>query len=342
MTRRSTGAARHRPRLPTAERGADAFASIVDQLRRIEREGGDGTLTLAGGVSLEVTSLDKPYFPEDGVTKGGVMRYYARLAPAILPAIADRVLVLRRYPTGIHGPYFHQHDPGEHVPAGVRVERVAEAGGDVERRIVGDDPAARPGAALATLLYTVQLGAIVVNAWHSRVSAPRTPDYAVLDLDPQPNTPFPRIVDVARLVHAALVRRGLSSVPKTSGSRGIHMLVPLPPASSFEDAAALGAEVAAEVAESNPTIATVERSIEARPPGSVYVDHLQNALGKTLATVFSVRARRGALVSTPLDWARITRTLAPERYTVATVGRRSAEHIARWERLWREASAGAR
>jgi bifunctional non-homologous end joining protein LigD len=120
------------------------------------------------------------------------------------------------------------------------------------------------------------------------------------------------------------------------------MLVPLPPASSFEDAAALSAEVATEVAESNPTIATVERSIDARPPESVYVDHLQNALGKTLAAVFSVRARPGALVSTPLDWTRITRTLAPERYTVATVGRRSAEHIARWDRLWREASTGGR
>lgn len=294
-------------------------------------------LELPGGRALRVTSLDKVYFPDDGITKGAVMRYYARVAPALLPAIAGRPLMLRRYPNGIAGPDFHQHDPGEHTPDGVRTAMVQEAGGDVERRLVGADPHDDPGSALATLLYTIQLGAIVVNPWHSRIESLETPDYAVLDLDPMPDAGFGRIVDVARLVHRSLQLRGLASVPKTSGSRGVHMLVPLPVGTTYDESAALALEIAEEVAELAPDVATVERSIDARPARSIYVDHMQNALGKTLAAVFSVRARRGALVSTPLAWSQVAGRLDPTRYTVRSVGRDHERYIAKWREAWREA-----
>jgi bifunctional non-homologous end joining protein LigD len=311
--------------------GADPIPGVVTQLDRIERDGGEGTLQLPDDVELAVTSLDKPYFPDDGYTKGDVMRFYLRVASGLLPAIAGRPLVLRRYPGGIEAPSFHQHDPGPRTPGGVRVESVVvERGSAPERRLVGGDPKRAIGEALATLLYTVQLGTIPMNVWHSRVGSIATPDYAVLDLDPDPKAGFGRVVEVARLVHEALVARGLESVPKTSGSRGIHMLIPLPPRATYDDSAALAEEVATDVARRHPDLATVERSLDERRPGTVYVDHLQNAAGKTLAAVFAVRAKPHATVSTPLTWRQVTSALHPERYTIATVARRRASHIARW------------
>lgn len=319
-----------RPRRGAGGRG-DPLPEVVAQLDRIERQDGGGTLRLPDDVELPVTSLDKPYFPDDGYTKGDVMRFYLRVAPALLPAIAGRPLVLRRYPGGIAGPSFHQHDPGERTPAGVRVEQVVvERGSAPERRLVGGDPHRALGQAIATLLYAVQLGTIPMNVWHSRVGSIASPDYAVLDLDPDADAGFGGVVRVARLVHEALVARGLDSVPKTSGSRGIHMLIPLPPRATYDASAALAEEVAAEVAERHPALATVERSLDDRPPGTVYVDHLQNAAGKTLAAVFAVRARPGATVSTPLTWRQVTGALRPERYTIATVARRRAALMERW------------
>jgi bifunctional non-homologous end joining protein LigD len=295
---------------------------VTDQLRRIERDGGDGILSLPDGGTLAVSSLGKVYFPEDGITKGGLMRYYARMAPSILPELQGRPLALRRYPTGIHGDSFFQHDPGEHVPDAVRTHLVRVENGLEERRLIGGD--------LATLLYTVQLGAIVVNAWHSRIGTLDHPDYAVLDLDPGPDVPFERVVEVAREVHAQLTRQDLVGVPKTSGSRGIHILVPLPPETSYDVAARLAEEVAGTVAASRPEIATVERSLAERPSGTVYVDHLQNAYGKTLASVFTARARPGGPVSAPLTWRQVTRTLTPQRFTIPTVLKQRQVLTERW------------
>lgn len=330
MTRPSRPAS-DRPRPARRGAGADPYAALVAQLDRIERDGGDGDLRLPDDVTLHVTSLDKVYFPGPGYTKGDVMRFYARLAPALLPAIAHRPLVLRRYPEGIDGTSFHQHDPGARTPAGVRVEQViAERGSAPERRLVGGDPKRALGEALATLLYTVQLGTIPVNVWHARVGAIDTPDYAVLDLDPDAKAGFAGVVHVARAVHAELVARGLESVPKTSGSRGIHMLIPLPAGTSWDESAALAEEVATAVAARHPTRATVERALEGRPRGTVYVDHMQNAAGKTLAAVFSVRARPEATVSTPLTWRQVTATLRADRFTMATVARRRTDLMARW------------
>jgi bifunctional non-homologous end joining protein LigD len=250
------------------------------------------------------------------------MRYYARMAPVLLPELAGRPLALRRYPGGIEGDSFFQHDPGEHTPDAVRTAYVRVETGVEERRLIGGE--------LATLLYTVQLGSIPVNAWHSRVGTLDAPDYAVLDLDPGPEATFRRVVDVARRVHAELGRQGLVGVPKTSGSRGIHILVPLPPETGYDVAARVAEEVATAVAEGAPEVATVERSLADRPPGTVYVDHMQNAYGKTLAAVFTARARPGAPVSAPLSWRQVTAALDPKRWTVATVPRQRQALAERW------------
>ena len=314
-------------RRATPAASATRAADVAAQLRRIERDGGDGILQLGEGATLAVSSLDRVYFPAEEITKGALMRYYARMAPVLLPELAGRPLAMRRFPAGIEGDSFFQHDPGEHAPDAVRTGHVRVETGVEERRLIGGD--------LATLLYTVQLGAIVVNAWHSRVGTLDTPDYAVLDLDPGPDVPFSRVVAVARRVRDELATRELVGVPKTSGSRGIHILVPVPAGTSYDVTARLAEEVATAVAESAPKEATVERALADRPKGTVYVDHMQNAYGKTLAAVFTARARHGAPVSAPLSWRQVTATLDPKRWTVATVPKQRQTLAARWREQMR-------
>jgi len=304
-------------------RALEALArDVVGQLERIERAGGDGELDLGRGRTLHVSSLDKAYFPKAGLTKGDLMRYYARVAPVLLPAIADRPLALKRYPEGAAGFSFFQQDPGEHVPEVVRVEEVDTEDKGRERRLVGGD--------LATLLYTAQIGTIAVNAWHSRMRSLRRPDYCVLDLDPGEGIPFPRIVQAALWVREALRGLKLDGVPKTSGSRGIHVVIPLGPRATYDLSAEVAETVAVAVAEAHPEHATVERSLSARPRGTIYVDHLQNAYGKTLASVLSVRAKPAATVSMPLSWRQLNATLDPTDFTLETVPRRLAAARLAW------------
>jgi bifunctional non-homologous end joining protein LigD len=205
----------------------------------------------------------------------------------------------------------------------VQVELVETEEEGKQPRLIGGD--------LLTLLYTVQLGTIAVNPWHSRLGSLDFPDYAILDLDPSPRVPFHRIAQVAAWVRDELDALGLGAAVKTSGSRGIHVVVPLPRRTSYDDAAALAERIAQRVARAHPKEATVERSIGGRPRGSVYVDHLQNARGKTLASVFSVRAKPGATVSTPLSWRRLLApNFDPTTLTIATVPRRLVQLGATW------------
>ncbi|HEU4562999.1 MAG TPA: non-homologous end-joining DNA ligase, partial [Gemmatimonadaceae bacterium] len=285
--------------------------------------GGDGEIRLAGGKRLALSSLDKPYFPQPRLTKGDVMRYYARVARWILPVLRDRPLVLKRSPEGIDGEFFFQQKPPATAEGVARV-RVIDTEIGAQERVIGGD--------LATMLYVVQIGCISMDPWGSRVRSLDAADYAVLDLDPGPKASFGRVVVVALAVKEVLDALGLHAVPKTSGSRGIHIAVPLPLRTSFEDAQALGERVATRVAEAHPRIATVERSLDDRPPGAVYVDFLQNARGKSVAAAYSVRAKPGATVSTPLDWGEVGPALDPHAFTILSV----PERIAARGDLWRE------
>lgn len=307
-------AAKKSPASESPARLAALARDVVAQLARIERAGGDGELDLGRGRSLHVSSLDKPYFPEAGLTKGDLMRYYARVAPVLLPAIADRPLALKRYPEGAAGFSFFQQDPGAHVPDVVRVEQVDTEDKGREPRIVGGD--------LATLLYTVQIGTIAVNAWHSRMRSLDRPDYCVLDLDPGEGVPFSRIVQAALWVREEVRRLKLDGVAKTSGSRGIHVVIPLGTRATYDLSAEVAEEVAVAVARKHPEHATVERSLSARPRGTIYVDHLQNAYGKTVASVLSARAKPLATVSMPLPWRQLTVRLDPAAFTIETTPRR--------------------
>ncbi|MDQ3997690.1 MAG: DNA ligase D [Gemmatimonadota bacterium] len=321
-SRRPSGA--HR-RKQSAVRSPQSVSEVVLQLEEIQ---GDGVVTFGHGASLELSNLRKVFFPEDGITKGDLMRYYARMSPFVLPVVADRPLVLKRYPNGIHGKAFYQQRAPDDVPEGVRVETVRNDDGEDQARIIGGD--------LVTLLWTVQLGAISVDPWLSRVQTCDDADVAVIDLDPGPDALFSRVVAVARWTRSELDELGLRAGIKTSGATGLHVCLPLPPGTSYEAAQTLAQLVASRVAERHPDEATLERSVKARPADAVYVDYLQNIRGKTVAGAYAVRARRGAPVSTPLDWSELTGDLTPEAFTMQTVPARVATAGDLWAKAMRQ------
>lgn len=309
-------------RAPVAPAPSGGDASVVAQLTAIERDGGAGTLRVGRGRTLDVSHLDRVYFPDDGITKGAVMRYYATVAPAILPLLADRPLVLKRTPEGIAGEMFFQQNAPDTVPPGVRVADLATGTEAPQRRFIGGD--------LITLLYTTQLGCISVDPWMSRLGSLDTADYAILDLDPGPGATFGRVVAAARWIHETLADMGLHGIAKTSGSRGIHVALPLPTGTSYDAALATAQIVAAHVVERHPRETTVERALQNRPHGTVYLDCLQNMRGKSVAGAYAVRARAGATVSTPLAWEEVDQTLDRDAFTIMTV----PDRLTRLGDLW--------
>ena len=290
---------------------------VEAQLAAIEKGSGEGEVAFGRDVMLHVSSLGKVYFPEAGITKGALMRYYARISPVLLPHMADRPLVLKRYPEGVGGPMFFQQDAGPHVPDAVRTKALPTEEKGVRQRIVGGD--------LVTLLYTVQLGAIEVHPWLSRVRDIDAADRCLIDLDPGEGVPFSAVVELARDVLRILGDCGLSAAAKTSGSRGIHLVIALPARTTYETSARLAMLVARVVAAARPARATVERSIGARPPGTIYVDALQNARGKSAASTYSVRAKPGATVSAPVAPRELTGRLRMDAFTVRTMPARVAK-----------------
>ena len=313
---RRTEARATTPRASGAGRRAPDVTRLLDALADIESESGGGTITLPDGNSLKVTSLGKPYFTDPVITKGALMRYYVQVAPALLPAIAGRPLVLKRMPDGMAGETFFQHKPPSGAPAVMRTEEVQTEDG-MQPRVIGGD--------LGTLLSLVQFGVISMDPWHSRIDSLDVPDYAFLDLDPGPDAGFARVIDVALAVRDELQALGLRGVPRTSGSRGIHIALPLPPGLTYDVALVLAQLVATRVADAHPRLATVERTVKQRAANAVYVDYLQNVRGKSLASVYSARARRGATVATPLDWSEVREGLDPAAFTIATVPERLNE-----------------
>jgi bifunctional non-homologous end joining protein LigD len=286
-------------------------ADVESQLLAIERASGEGELELGHGVTLHVSSLGKLYFPGAGVTKGELMRYYARVSPMLLPEIAGRPLVLKRYPDGVGGQMFFQQDAGPHVPDVVQVKALRTEEKGMRTRIIGGD--------LATLLYTVQLGAIEVHPWLSRVDDIESADRCLIDLDPGDDVPFSSVVELARDVLRIIDECGLPAAVKTSGSRGIHVVLPLPARTSYETSARLAMRIAEAVVALRPARATVERSIGTRPPGTIYVDAMQNARGKSMASAYSARAKPAATVSAPLEPRELVARLRSDAFTVRSM-----------------------
>jgi bifunctional non-homologous end joining protein LigD len=285
---------------------ADAMTA---QLQDLEDRQKDGRLTLPDGDWLDVTNLQKPFWPESKFTKGDLLRYYARIAPLILPVVEDRPLVMKRFPNGVQGQSFYQHRAPDVYPRGVRV--VPVPGADVPTMFVGGD--------VKTLLYMSQLAAISQDPWFSRMDALDEADVVAIDLDPQPGATFRQIQDVALWVYEELQRLKVPAFPKTSGSEGMHIFIPLPRGTSYDAGMLFCQIVATLVATKHPKVATVERMVKRRPDKTIYVDYLQNIPGKTLACAYSARASGFAGVSAPLAWDEVDDHIAPQDFTIKTI-----------------------
>ena len=306
--------------LPAEARSAKAGSpgsphALLDQLTELERAKHDGDLSLPNGDTLRVTNLSKLFWPKLGITKGDLLRYYVEVSPYLLPVVDDRPLVMKRFPNGVEKPAFYQQRHPEHVPPGVRRVVLPE---DVEP-IDEEGPRDRLiGGSLTTLLYMTQLAAISQDPWFSRVADPSHQDHAAIDLDPGDGATFAQVLDVARWVKDELDRLDIPAVPKTSGASGLHIYIPLPKGTTYETGQLLCHMVAAMVAQTHPKVATIERMVKRRPRRTVYVDYLQNILGKTLATAYSARASDYAGVSTPLTWREVAKGVDPRDFTIRT------------------------
>ncbi|MEX2581975.1 MAG: DNA ligase D [Gemmatimonadota bacterium] len=290
--------------------------AVASRIRELRAGSGEGDLEIDRSTSLPVTSLDKVFYPTTGHTKGDLLVYYSRMADLILPWMKGRPLVLKRFPNGVDEESFYQQAAPDSVPNGVRVETL-QIERKQQRRLVGGN--------LATLLYTVQLGAISFDPWHSRVRSLDFADYTILDLDPGPGADFQRVVEVARWTKEEMDALGLHGALKTSGSSGLHIYLPLPKKTPLDAATLIAQIVATRVAQKHPKEATVERMTKKRPRGTIYVDYLQNILGKTVAGVYAARAKPRPTVSTPLAWDELTDDLDLQDFTVDTVPQRVRE-----------------
>jgi bifunctional non-homologous end joining protein LigD len=288
---------------------SDDLRRIWERLAEIESDGGRGTVNLARGLPLEVTHLAKVWWPRAGFTKGDVMRYHVAASPYLLPAVADRPLIMKRYPDGVHAKAFFQQRAPAQVPRGVRTA-VLPSDRVVPRRLVG--------GSLVTLLFMTQIAAISQDPWFSRVRTPDFADHVAFDLDPMPGVSFAQVRDVARFIHDELERLGVPATPKTSGAEGLHVYVPLPPRTTYDTGRIFCEIVAATVVQRHPRLATVERAVHARGR-RVYIDCLQNIRGKSLATAYSVRASEDAGVSAPLTWGEVHGTVDRGEFTLPTM-----------------------
>jgi bifunctional non-homologous end joining protein LigD len=262
--------------------------------------------------AVEVTNAEKIWFPAEGITKGDVVRYYREIAPFMLPFLEDRPLVLTRYPDGIDGKSFFQKDAPEWRPAWMRTVRIRNDERDLDHFLVDDAEG---------LAWLANLGTIPIHVWASRAGSLERPDWCVVDLDPK-EAPFAHVVRIARALRDLCRELGLPSFPKTTGQKGLHVLVPLGGQLTHAQARTLGELLARILVEELPEIATTARAIQARG-GRVYLDFMQNGHGKTIAAPYAVRPRPGAPVSTPLRWSEVNARLDPARFTIRTVPARA-------------------
>lgn len=266
-----------------------------------------GNLLLAvDGENVSLTSLERVYWPEDKITKFDLLCYYVQIAPLLLPYLKDRPAILQRWPRGVNAPMFFQQDL-ESAPRFVKTIRL--------QNLEGRELDYAVYTTLPSLLHFVNLGTIEQHPWHSTIKKLSKPEWVALDLDPK-KAPWDNVLEVAMLTKKVCDEIGLNAFPKTSGSSGIHIYLPLKPTNDYDRVAEFAKLLAGEVARRAPKIATVERSLAKRKHDQVYVDWMQNARGKSLASVFTVRAKPHATVSMPLTWKQVEKGVTIADFTI--------------------------
>jgi bifunctional non-homologous end joining protein LigD len=289
--------------------GEEPAASVPDVIRKGKR-------------ALRLSNLDKPFWPDEGITKGDLLAYYRDVARVVVPHLKDRPFTMKRYPDGWQGKHFFQKDAPQGMPEWIPTVELMVSTRETPRRrrkiqapLVNDELA---------LLWMVNMACIDLNTWYSRVDRPERPDFVLFDLDPSPDVGFPETVQVALLVKEALDALELRSFVKTSGADGIHVLVPIERRHTYEDTRQFAEIVARALASTHRGLVTTEWSRAKRR--GVLIDANQNGEGKTIASVYSVRPKEGAPVSTPLRWEEVVESLDPGSFTMDVVRRRIEEH----------------
>jgi bifunctional non-homologous end joining protein LigD len=268
-----------------------------------------------GKITIPVTNTTKLFWPAEGYTKGDVINYYQQISDYILPYLTGRPQSLMRTPNGINQPGFYHKDAGDQAPEWVeRVKIFSESTNkDIDYILCNNKP---------TLAYLANLGCIELNPWHSTVKALDKPDYLVIDLDPSDNNTFEQVIETAQVVKTVLDKAGASCFCKTSGATGLHVYIPTGKKYTYEQVKDFAHLICVLTNEQLPAFTSLERNLKKRGRDHIYLDHLQNRRGQTIASAYSLRPKKGATVSTPLEWKEVKKGLSPLDFTIETIFKR--------------------
>ncbi len=265
---------------------------------------------------VRLTRLDKVLYPAAGITKQDVLTYYIRIAPVLLPFLQDRPVTMHRFPDGVGGKSFFEKDAPAGTPEFVdTVTHWSETAGRDVRFVLCNN--------LDTLIWIANLASLEIHTTLSTATSFLSPDLLLFDIDPEPPLTFDDVIDVAHVVRNHLEERGIRPFIKTSGKKGVHVVVPLETGSRFAAVRDFAHRVGKEIARDTPRV--VSEFAHSRDPGTVFIDYLQNAHGKTMAAPYSLRATPGATVSTPLRWEELRQGLNPEDFNIKTMTSRSED-----------------
>lgn len=298
---------------PMARAAATRARSTKNRTLEIPKGVDEAELHVQGD-TVKLTNLNKVFWPKLRLTKRDLLQYYADVSPWLLPHVQGRAMVMKRYPNGIAGEFFFMKRTPSPRPPFLQTCSIEHASGNII-----DFPMIQD---LAALLWVVNLGCIDLNPWYARCDDVYRPDYLHFDLDPVPGAPFGRVLEVALLVRDALATMQITSYAKTTGSRGVHVYVPIVRGPKQKQVWAFAKKFSQELAQRYPKTVTAEYRVANRPKGRVLVDYNQNAWNRTLASVYSVRPKPQATVSAPLAWKEVERGVEIEDFTMGNVPQR--------------------
>src|SRR5688572_23144857 len=294
---------------------ATAARSKVESIE-IPKASKDAVVAI-GNREVKLTNLKKPFWPELGITKRDLIQYYADVSSYLLPHLKDRAMVMKRYPNGASGDFFFMKRVPKPHPEWIELCHIEhESGNFIDFPMVQD---------LATLLWIINLGCIDLNQWYARCDDVDRPDYLHFDLDPVTGTPFEKVLETALLLRQALTALNMPCLAKTTGSRGIHIYVPIVRGPTQKQVWTFAKEIARVLEGHAPKLVTAEYKVARRPKGRVLVDYNQNAWSRTLASIYSSRPTPAAAVSTPVTWEEIERGISIEDFRIDNVPARLRE-----------------
>jgi len=263
------------------------------------------------GKVVKLTNLAKPFWPELGITKRDLLQYYADVAPVLLPHLTDRAMVMKRYPNGAAGDFFFMKRAPSPRPEWIELCHIQHSSGNII-----DFPMVQD---LASLLWVINLGCIDLNQWYARCDDVDRPDYLHFDLDPVPGANFEKVIETALLLRQGLDALKMPSYAKTTGSKGIHVYVPIERGPTQKQVWGFAKQFAHALAAQAPKLVTAIYVVAKRPKGRILVDYNQNAWGRTLASIYSIRPRAQPSVSTPVEWSELERGLSIDDFTMKNV-----------------------